>query len=185
MRACKGVSLARYWPGRVPLPSVSPSMIRSATSEDAAGIAAIYNHYVMNTIATFEEEPVPESEMQARIDRGLPHYPWLVAEADGALAGYAYASSWIARAGYRSSVQTSVYVDKDLRKAGYGSALYRLLLDRLRSRGLHCALGVIALPNPDSVALHEKFGFRKVGELREVGRKLDRWIDVGYWQLLL
>ncbi len=160
-------------------------MIRSATPDDAARIAAIYNHYVANTVISFEEEAVSESEMKARIARGLAAGPWLVAEVDGAVVGYAYAAPWSARTGYRNSVETTVYVALSHAGKGLGSELYRALIERLKSQGFHCALAVIALPNPGSVALHEKLGFRKVGELMEVGFKLGRWVNVGYWQLLL
>jgi L-amino acid N-acyltransferase YncA len=160
-------------------------MIRSATVEDAAQIAAIYNYYVENTIITFEEEAVSEAEMRTRIAHGPSYCPWLVAETDGALSGYAYATPWSARTGYRTSVETTVYVAHGHRRKGLGIELYSSLIDRLKFRDLHSALGVIALPNPGSVALHERLGFRKVGELQEIGRKLGQWVNVGYWQLLL
>ncbi len=160
-------------------------MIRSATPEDAAQLAAIYNHYVENTVISFEKEAVSDSEMRTRIAHGLSYCPWLVAEIDGGLLGYAYASPWSARTGYRMSVETTLYVAQDHRREGLGIELYKLLIDQVRSQDLHCALGVIALPNPGSVALHERLGFRKVGELQEVGWKLGRWVNVGYWQLLL
>lgn len=160
-------------------------MIRSATTDDAAAIAAIYNHYVDNTIITFEEEAVSDSVMKDRIARGLSSAPWLVAEAAGAILGYAYAAPWSARSGYKLTAETTVYVGRDHLRAGHGSALYAALIEQLRSRGLHAAIGIIALPNPASVALHERLGYQKVAQLREIGRKFDRWIEVGCWQLLL
>ena len=160
-------------------------MIRLATCDDAAQIAAIYNHYVTGTVITFEEESVSESEMMKRISQGPSYCPWLAAEIDGAVVGYAYAAPWNVRAGYRKSVETTVYVAPDHRREGLGIELYRSLISSLRPRGLHCALGVIALPNPASVALHETLGFQKVGELREVGWKLEQWVNIGFWQLFL
>lgn len=159
--------------------------IRSATPEDAAAVAAIYNPYVAGTCITFETEPVAAAEMATRIsetlDAGLP---WLVAE-DGAILGYAHASRWKGRCAYRYSVETTVYLDQAHTGRGLGRALYTGLLEKLRAAGLHTAIGGIALPNEASVALHERLGFENVARFREVGFKQDRWIDVGYWQLLL
>lgn len=160
-------------------------IIRPATPEDAAPIAAIYNHYVENTIVTFEEEAVSDSDMRRRIINGLSSGLWLVAEIDGAVLGYAYAAPWSTRSGYRSSVETTVYVAQDHLREGYGVELYGRLIDQLKSRDTHCAIGVIALPNPGSVALHEKIGFEKVGELEQIGSKFGQWVNVGYWQLML
>ncbi len=160
-------------------------MIRSATIEDAARIAAIYNHYVESTVTTFEEEVVSDADMTARIAIGTSSCAWLVSEIEGEILGYAYASPWNARSAYRNSVETTVYVAQDHCRMGIGMGVYSSLIDSLRSQSFHCALGVIALPNPGSIALHEKLGFRKVGELEELGWKLQRWVNVGFWQLLL
>ena len=159
--------------------------IRTATADDAAGIAAIYNYYVSHTIVTFEETPIADAEMAQRIARIGAEYPWLVFERGGAVVAYAYAARFHARSAYRFTAETAIYAAHGARGSGIGTQLYRQLLDRLRERGLHCALGGIALPNEASVRLHEKCGFVKVTHYREVGWKLDRWIDVGYWQLLL
>jgi phosphinothricin acetyltransferase len=160
-------------------------MIRSATPEDAARIAAIYNYYIENTVVSFEEESVSEAEMRRRIAYARSFCPWLVAEEKGELLAYAYGSPWTARTGYRNSVESTVYVAHDHRREGLGIELYRRLINRLKSQGMHCAIAVIALPNPASVALHEKLGYQKVGELEEVGWKFEHWVNVGYWQLLL
>jgi phosphinothricin acetyltransferase len=157
-------------------------MIRAATSEDAAAIATIYNHYVEHTVITFEEETVPVAAMAERITQVTVAYPWLVDETDGQMRGYAYATQWRPRASYRLSAESTIYLAPGETNRGLGTALYRMLLEALRAAGLHCVLGGIALPNPASVALHEKLGFRKVGHLLQVGRKFDTWIDVGYWQ---
>jgi phosphinothricin acetyltransferase len=163
---------------------VEPS-IRAAAAGDPAAIAAIYNHYVARTVITFEEEPVSAPEMARRIEATSASLPWLVAEREGEVVGYAYATPWRARSAYRFSVEVTVYVDPDRPRLGIGRRLYEALLPELHARGIHAAFGVIALPNDASVALHERFGFEKVAHLREVGFKFDRWIDVGYWQLLL
>ena len=160
-------------------------VIRRVLADDAAAIAGIYNHHVQNTIVTFEETPVDEAAMRGRIADIDASHAWFVAEVDGRVAGYAYASAWRARPAYRHSVETTVYVANDAIGRGLGTALYGALLSKLTQRGFHCAMGVVALPNAGSVALHERMGFVKVAQLREVGWKLGRWIDVGYWQRML
>jgi phosphinothricin acetyltransferase len=160
-------------------------MIRAATAADAAAIATIYNHYIKNTTVTFEEASLGAIEMAQRIAAVSADYPWLVRERDARILGYAYAARFHARSAYRFTVETTVYVANDTHRARIGTELYGSLLDRLRAQKLHRALGVIALPNEASVGLHEKFGFRKVGEFEEVGWKFGRWINVGYWELSL
>lgn len=161
-------------------------VIRAATTGDAEAIARIYNHYVAGTIITFEEQAVSIEEMAGRIlEIGSASLPWLVAERDGRIVGYAYASKWKGRCAYRFSAECTVYLDPDLVGMGYGTELYQRLFAALRVRGMHAVIGGVALPNPASVALHEKMGMRKVAHFREVGYKFDRWIDVGYWQATL
>ena len=160
-------------------------MIRAARTNDATAIAEIYNHYVRHTVVTFEEVPVAVKEMAQRILDVSERLPWLVWEGDGAVVGWAYATAWKPRSAYRFSVETTVYVAASHQRRGVGDALYRKLIEDLRARKLHSAVGGIALPNEGSVALHEKLGFKKVAHFAEVGRKLDRWVDVGYWQLIL
>jgi phosphinothricin acetyltransferase len=161
-------------------------MIRPATANDVEAIARIYNHYILNAIATFEEEPVSGSEIGGRIEAveaaGLP---WLASERDGQVVGYAYAGKWGGRCSYRFSVESTVYVDPAALGQGVGTALYRALLAALRDRSIHVVIGGIALPNPASVALHERLGFKKVAHFREVGFKFNQWIDVDYWQTAL
>jgi L-amino acid N-acyltransferase YncA len=160
-------------------------MIRYANTDDAAEICKIYNHYVLDTTITFEEEPVSTDEMAQRIAETLQSLPWLVWERDESLQGFCYASKWKGRCAYRHSVESTVYVRPDSIGRRIGSQLYRALLDELRQRKFHTVIGGIALPNDASVALHEKLEFEKVAQFREVGNKFDRWTDVGYWQLLL
>ena len=163
-----------------------PLNIRNASVNDAASIAAIYNPFVLNTSISFEETPVSHTGMAQRItDVQADGLPWLVAEQDGVIVGYAYASKWRARHAYRFSVESSVYLAPASAGKGLGTALYRVLLERLRGGGYHLAIGGIALPNAASVALHEKLGFEQVAQFREVGLKFGSWSDVGYWQLNL
>ena len=157
--------------------------IRPASPADAAAIAAIYNHYILNTTISFEEAPVDAGEMQARIAGvqagGLP---WLVAAEGEQVLGYAYATTGRVRHAYRFSVERSVYLAREAAGQGLGTALYAALLDQLREAGVHLVIGGIAQPNAASVALHEKMGYVKAAMFTEVGFKFDRWIDVGYWQ---
>ena len=160
-------------------------MIRSATPSDAEAIVAIYNPFVTGTIITFETVPVPAEVMAERIRSVTAAYPWLVREEGGEILGYAYASRWKDREAYRFAVETTVYVAPEHARKGVGASLYQALIPELRRRGFHSALGGIALPNDASVALHERCGFRPAGQLPQVGWKLGRWVDVGYWALVL
>ena len=160
-------------------------MIRTCRPADASQICAIYNHYVEHTVVTFEEVAVSDREMAQRINDVVDRLPWLVCEHDEAIVGYAYAAPWKSRSAYRFSVESTVYLAPSFAGRGVGTALYRALLADLRTRGIHCAVGGIALPNPASIALHEKLGFSKIGQFREIGWKLGRWVDVGYWELVL
>ncbi|MQA39997.1 arsinothricin resistance N-acetyltransferase ArsN1 family B [Rugamonas aquatica] len=160
-------------------------MIRPATPDDAAAIVAIYNHYIATTTISFEERAVTPEEMAGRIRDVTTGLPWLVYEQDGAVLGYAYATKWRARSAYRFAAETSVYLEFGQGGKGIGKALYKALLEELRTREIHMAIGGIAQPNEASVALHESLGFEKVAHFKQVGRKFDRWIDVGYWELQL
>ncbi|HEY7338595.1 MAG TPA: arsinothricin resistance N-acetyltransferase ArsN1 family B [Bryobacteraceae bacterium] len=157
--------------------------IRSAETRDAQAIADIYNFFVSTSIVTFEEETVPASEIARRIEEvQSAELPWLVSDDAGVLSGYAYAKPWRPRSAYRFSVEITVYVDPGRVRHGIGSLLYDRLFPLLQARGVHAVIGGIALPNDPSVALHEKLGLQKVAHFKEVGFKLDRWVDVGYWQ---
>lgn len=161
-------------------------MIRDAVAEDAGLLAQIYNHYVAETVITFEEAPVTPEEMWSRVsavqDCGLP---WLVLQLGTEIVGYAYAAPWKARSAYRYSVESSVYLSPQSIGGGFGKELYQALFARLREGETHVVIAGIALPNPASVALHERFGFRASGVFRQVGYKFQRWVDVGYWELML
>ena len=160
--------------------------LRDATPADAHAVATLYNHYIASTCVTFETEHVTAADMARRIadTQALP-LPWLVAECEGRVAGYAYATRWRARHAYRFAAESTVYLAHDRMGRGLGTALYTELVRRLRAQSLHTVIGGIALPNDASIALHERLGFRKVAHFEQVGFKHDRWIDVGYWQLQL
>lgn len=161
------------------------NMIRNVKPTDAEAIANIYNHYIENTIVTFEETPIDAHEMRKRIIAITEKLPWIVFEKDSLVVGYAYASEWKSRCAYKYSLETTVYLKHDESGRGVGSILYQELISRLKAMNYHALIGGISLPNEASVALHEKFGFEKIAQFKEVGNKFDQWIDVGYWELIL
>jgi L-amino acid N-acyltransferase YncA len=161
------------------------SSIRLASEDDAGAIAAIYRPYVEATPISFETVPPDEPEMRRRIAETLVQYPWLVYEAGGHVAGFAYAAKHRVRAAYQWSVDTAVYVDGTRHRSGIGRSLYASLFPILSAQGFFNAYAGITLPNAGSVGLHESVGFTPVGVYREVGYKLGAWHDVGWWQLTL
>ncbi|MEP5611761.1 MAG: arsinothricin resistance N-acetyltransferase ArsN1 family B [Cyclobacteriaceae bacterium] len=162
-------------------------MIRIATPDDSNAICGIYDHYILNSHATFETEPVSAQEMEKRIDHISKELqlPYLVFEQNQEILGYTYATQWKPRAAYERTVETTVYVHPEEFGKGVGNQLYKALLEQLKNSGYHAIIGGIALPNEPSISLHEKLGFVNVGELKEVGFKFGIWIDVGYWQRIL
>lgn len=160
-------------------------MVRNATKEDVNEIADIYNYYILNTTVTFEKTPISNETILDRIVQNQVKYPWLVLENNGQIQGYAYATEWKPRGAYRHSVESTVYLKNGQSSNGFGTQLYTELIHQLRALKVHTIIGGIALPNPESIALHEKFGFKKVAHFKEVGNKFDQWVDVAYWQLIL
>ncbi len=161
-------------------------MIRSANTKDAAAIAEIYNHYIDNSIITFETEQVSAQTMASRIGETLSqNLPYLVLEENAQVVGYAYASKWKGRCAYRFALETTIYLAPNATGKGYGFLLYQALFSKLKKLNYHTVIGGISLPNPASVALHEKMGMEKVAHFKQVGFKFNQWIDVGYWQKIL
>lgn len=160
-------------------------MIRAVNLEDAQEIAEIYNYYVLNSCVTFEEFEVSIEKMRGRIEATNSKFPWLVFERDSEILGYAYATIWKPRSAYKHTVESTVYLKKTATKNGIGSLLYAALIEKLTDLGFHAVIGGISLPNDASIALHEKFGFEKIAQFKEVGYKFNKWIDVGYWELLI
>lgn len=159
-------------------------MIRHASIDDSYSISEIYNYYVINTAITFEEAPVSPDDIRERIGTTqAENLPWIVIEDEaGAVGGYAYASKWKGRCAYKYSVEVTVYLHPDQGGKGHGTQLYERLFQLLRDKGFHVVIGGITLPNPASIALHEKMGLTKAGHFKEVGYKFGKWTDVGYWQ---
>jgi phosphinothricin acetyltransferase len=166
--------------------TATPSIRLADPDTDAGAVAAIYRVAVLSSIATFEEVPPDAAEMAGRIRTTLARTPWLVATgAGGEVIGYAYAGPHHARAGYRWSVNVSVYVAEAVRGRGVGRALYDALLPILRRQGFVNAYAGVALPNPASVALHEGIGMRHVATYPGVGYKFGAWRDVAWYGLRL
>jgi phosphinothricin acetyltransferase len=161
-------------------------LIRDADpSKDAAACAAIYAPSVRDGVSSFEYLAPDAPEMARRITAIRAARPWLVADLEGTIAGYAYASGHRDRAAYRWATDVSVYVSADHRRRGVGRALYVAMLQRLTDQGFRMACAGIALPNPASIALHESLGFTPVGTYRDIGFKHGRWWDVSWWQRTL
>lgn len=160
-------------------------VLRPATAGDFAAIATITNHYIRHSAIHFGTEDVDADALRRLWQDGIDRYPWLVAEQHGAVVGYAKAGEFRARAAYRWTTETGIYVASGQCGRGFGTPLYRRLLDVLRGQGFHTAIGGITLPNPGSVRLHERLGFVHWGTVAHAGRKFDAWHDVGFWQLML
>jgi len=161
--------------------------VRDATEADVVDIAALYGHYVLHGSGSFEYAPPPPSEMAARLravkDHGLPY---LVAEVDGRFAGYAAATPFRPRTGYRFTVEDSVYVAPDAQRQGVGRALLNMLISRCESLGLRQMVAVIGdSANESSVKLHRACGFEDVGVFRQVGWKHEQWLDIVMMQRAL
>lgn len=171
----------------IPLPAllVYLDMIRLVQPSDAAGILAIYEPYIRDTSLTFETEVPAITSFSERINQYMENWPWLVWEDQGLITGYAYASKYRDRAGYQWSIECSVYISNDRFRSGIASQLYRTLFAILKEQGYRNVYAVINLPNDPSIHFHEKLGFRHFATYENVGYKLGRWKNVGWWQLQL
>jgi phosphinothricin acetyltransferase len=159
-------------------------LIRPSTDADIAQITAIYSHHVLHGVATFETEPPDANEIARRrsdvLSRGLP---WLVAEVDDRVDGYAYAAPYRLRTAYRFTLEDSIYIHPNRIGQGIGKLLLPQLIERSEQFGAKQMIAVIAdTDNPASIRLHEKFGFRHAGTLQSVGFKFERWLDTVFMQ---
>ncbi len=159
--------------------------MRLASVDDAAEILAIYAPYCASTNVTFEVIPPTVEQMRERITRIADEYPWLVAEIDGRVAGYVYASRFRERAAYRWTAEVAAYVAPTAQRRGLGRALYVTLMSILRLQGFFKVIAGITVPNVASIGLHESVGFTKAGVFPAVGHKDGQWLDVGWWELSL
>lgn len=168
-------------------------VIRAAEISDAGELAEIYRPYVENTAVSYEMEAPDVSEFERRIQQTKLHFPYLVAERDGIIAGYAYAHPFGERSGYRMTAEPSIYVDQQLRRSGVGRILYTELERMLKEQGIHSMVAVVSVSdaeddpyvNSDSQKFHERMGFVKVGELHQCGRKFDRWYNTIYMEKII
>lgn len=156
--------------------------VRNAQVEDAANLVAIYAPYVEKTAITFETQVPTVEDFKNRIKKTMKKFPYLVAIEEGQIVGYAYASTYYARAAYDWTVELSVYVQKEARGKGVGTLLYTALEEELTARGFKNFLACIALPNPASIALHEKRGYEQVAHFKKVGYKFGTWHDIVWLQ---
>ena len=162
-------------------------LLRDARDDDMDAVQAIYAHHVLHGTASFEEEPPPLAEMQRRradvLARGLPY---LVAEVDGRIAGYSYATPYRARSAYRFSIENSVYVDHARHRAGIGRALLTELIARCERGDWRQMIAIIGdSGQAASIGLHASLGFRHIGTLQAVGLKFGRWLDTVLMQRAL
>jgi phosphinothricin acetyltransferase len=157
--------------------------IRDVSEQDAQAIAAIYAHHVLHGTASYDTEPPSVADTLAKIRRiTQAAWPFLVAEADGQVVGYAYATQFRDRAAYRQAAEDSIYVHPDLTGRGIGKALLGELLRRSAAQGFRTMIAVVGGAEPASVALHASLGFETVGRLTAVGFKFGRWLDTIYMQ---
>lgn len=159
--------------------------IRLAEPSDLAAINEIYNHYVLNSTCTYQEEPSTPAEREVWFAAHGPMYPVTVAIEGDRIVGWASLSPYHVRSAYRRTVENSVYVRPDCQRRGIGAALLGDSIERAKSLGHHSIIAAIDMDQAGSIALHEKFGFSRAGHLREVGFKFGRWLDVIYLQMLL
>lgn len=160
-------------------------MIRKVNPDDAAAIAAIYNLYVAESVASFDTDPVSESDMRERIAAISQHYPYIVWEENGTVAGFCYAHDWKTKPAYNLTLETTIYIAPQYARRGIGQQLMLRLIDDCRTAGYHSLIACITGGNDASILLHERLGFRKVSHFESVGRKFGRWLDVVDYQLML
>lgn len=152
--------------------------IRIAASSDAPGLLDIYEYYTLNTSVTFEYQLPNQEEFAGRISDTLRNYPYLVAEEDGRLIGFSYASPFKTRAAYKWSAETSIYIRMDLHGKGIGTNLYRKLERYLAGQNICNLCACIAYPNPKSIAFHQAFGYRQTAHFHNSGYKSGKWHDI-------
>ncbi len=161
-----------------------PIEVRPGSRDDLPAVVRIYNHYVEATAVSFDLETVRTEDRVAWLEEHSrePHRLWVATDDRGEVAGWSTSSPFRPRPAYRTTVEVSVYCRPDRLGRGIGSSLYRALLDNLSRQDVASIVAGITLPNPASLALHRKFGFRPVGTFTRVGRKFDRYWDVAWFE---
>jgi phosphinothricin acetyltransferase len=167
--------------------SVGPraAIIRLATANDLPAINDIYNYYVLHSTCTYQESPEPIEDRQRWFAQHGPGHPVTVAEMDGKIVGWGSLSAYLVRSAYRNTVENSVYVHHEFHQRGIGSVILADLIERARTIGHRAIIAGIDGDQRASMKLHEKFGFEKVGHLKQLGFKFGRWLDVIYMELLI
>ncbi len=160
-------------------------IIRTVTAADAAELAAIYAPYVRETAVTYEYEVPSAEEFRGRIENTLKNYPYLAAVEEGVILGYAYASAFHPRAAFHWAAEATVYLKKEAHGRGIGRMLYENLEDILQKQNVQTVIALIADPNPESVAFHEKLGYRIAGRLTNCAYKLGQWRGMYYMEKFL
>lgn len=161
------------------------TLIRKVSPQDAGAITDIYNHYITDTTISFETAPLTIKQMAARIAEISSEYPYFVAETNSEIVGYCYAHPWKERAAYSATLETTVYLLAHNTEKGIGRELMNRLIDECRAGGFHTLIACITADNTASCAFHEKLGFVKRSEFKEVGCKFGKWLDVVDYQLIL
>lgn len=159
--------------------------LRTATAQDAPALSKIYKYYVENTTISFEYDAPTTEEFAERVTHKLEKYPFIVAEDNGTVVGYSYASEYRERRAYDHSVELSIYVDKDERHCGIGTMLYSALLSLLSEQNFASAYSCITIPNSPSVSFHEEMGFKLIGYFHKAGFKHGAWLDVAWYERAL
>ena len=159
--------------------------IRAASTVDLTSIAEIYNHYILNSVCTFDTKPQDSNHWNNWLAEHTPPFPAIVAIRNRSLVGWGSLAKWNNRCAYRLTAEDSVYIKPDCHRQGIGRALLAELIDQARRHGHKNIIAQIADHQPASEALHRSFCFQPVGTLEAIGRKFDRWIDVTIWQLKL
>jgi L-amino acid N-acyltransferase YncA len=160
--------------------------LRNINIEDANSVLDIYSPFIRESSVTFENDIPTAKDFRQRIIDYTKKFPWLIAEEDtGTLVGYAYASTYRERKAYQWVVESSIYIHKDYKRKNIGKILYSKLFSILKLQGIYKVFAVITLPNPASISFHESIGFQKFTTYHDIGYKLGKWCDVGWWELVL
>ena len=167
------------------LPPMTAISVRPAALDDLPALTAIYNHYIVNTTITFDVQPFDPEQRRAWFEDHAAtgrHRLLVAVDADGSVLGYTTTSRWRPKAAYDTTVESSVYCRPDAVGRGIGRRLYAALFEALAAEDIHRIVAGIGQPNPASVALHEGFGFRRVGVFESVGRKFGQYWDVAWFE---
>ena len=158
-------------------------IIRPIEEKDIKACLDLYNYYVLNTTNSFEEAEVTFEDFSSRVQKISAKYPYIVAEVDGKVLGFAYVHEFAVRSAYRFAVELSLYVEKDARGKNIGSELLKEILERCKKQGLKQVVSIITAENEMSCRFHEKKGFKFVGEVEKVGYKFGKWLNIKYYQI--